>query len=89
MEGRICLGGGGLEGRICLGGGGLEGRICLGGGSLEGAPGMEAAREAVGLVPLANQPQLPWVLRILGPHVLDVDLRWGNGGRCVSMSCGP
>lgn len=53
--------------------GALPRTLCRSG--LEGAPSMEAARKAMWLVALAYQSELPRVLSILGPHVLDVDLR--------------
>lgn len=43
-------------------------------GSFEGSPGVEAAREAVRLVPLPHQPKLPRLFCFLGAHVLDVNL---------------
>ena len=48
--------------------------VSLGGRGLEGPPGVEAAREAVWLVALPDQAQLAGVLRLLGSHVLDVNL---------------
>lgn len=53
--------------------------VCLGRGSFEGPPGVEAACEAVGLVSLPHQPQLPGVFSVLRAHVLDVNLE--RGGR--------
>lgn len=40
---------------------------------------MEASREAVGLVPLSDQPQFSGVFCVFGAHVLDVDLRRRGG----------
>lgn len=48
--------------------------VCLCGGSFERSPGVEAAHEAVGLVSLPHQSQLPGVFGVLGAHVLDVNL---------------
>lgn len=42
---------------------------------LEGAPCVETAGETVRLVALAHQAQFSGVLRILRPHVLNIDLR--------------
>lgn len=39
---------------------------------------MEAAREAVRLVSLAHQSELPGVFGVLGAHVLDVNLERGE-----------
>lgn len=50
-------------------------RVALRGRRLEGAPGVEAAGEAVRLIPLPDQTQLPGVLRVLGAHVLNVNLQ--------------
>lgn len=52
--------------------------MCLCGGSFESAPGVEAAREAVRLVSLAHQSELPGVFGVLGAHVLDVNLDRGE-----------
>lgn len=41
----------------------------------EGAPGMETTRKAMRFVAFAHQAQLPRVLCILGPHVLNIDLQ--------------
>lgn len=57
------------------GGGGSPG--CpqpLGGRLAEAAPGVEAAGEGPGLVAFPHQPQLAGPRRVLGAHVLDVDL---------------
>lgn len=42
--------------------------------SLESAPGVKTTGETVGLVAFAHQAQFPWVLCILGPHMLNIDL---------------
>lgn len=58
---------------------------------LEGAPGVEAAGEAVLLVPLPDQTQFPGVLQVLGAHVLDVNLQAegsGEGGGGWLEECG-
>lgn len=47
-------------------------RLC--GGSFESPPGVEAACEAVRLVSLPHQSQLPGVFGVLRAHVLDVNL---------------
>lgn len=49
-------------------------RVCLRGGSFESPPGVEAACEAVGLVSLSHQSQLPGLFGLLRAHVLDVNL---------------
>lgn len=46
----------------------------LWGGSFESTPGVEATHEAVGLVSLPHQSQLPGVFSVLRAHVLDVNL---------------
>lgn len=56
-------------------------RLC--GRGFEGSPGVEAAHEAVGLVSLPHQSQLPGVLGVFGAHVLDVDLE-EDGRRSVT-----
>lgn len=57
--------------------------VCLWRWSFESAPSMEAACEAVRLIPLPHQPELPRVFRVLRAHVLDVNLgdRGEGGGR--------
>lgn len=47
----------------------------LSGRLLERAPGMETTGEAVRFVAFSHQAQLPGVLSILGPHMLDIDLK--------------
>lgn len=51
---------------------------------------MEAAREAVRLVSLPHQAQLPRMFRVFRPHVLDVDLdkEGGTGGRLIYIHHG-
>lgn len=48
--------------------------VFLGGGSFESPPGVEAASEAVGLISLPDQSQLPGVFGVFRAHVLDVNL---------------
>lgn len=62
--------------------------VPLCGGSFESPPGVEAACEAVRLVSLPHQTQLPGVFAVLSAHVLDVNLKRRRGWERVKVRCG-